>query len=91
MRVMDDSASTAEQAHYAQRLIAAGERLQRRADEAVGTVIAGEVLKNGLAAPGPVVTGPQTGSAWSVHPSAQPASERRTGRRRIPGSVDLSG
>jgi hypothetical protein len=47
MRVMDDSASTAEQAHYAQRLIAAGERLRRRADEATGTVIEGEVLANG--------------------------------------------
>lgn len=30
IRVMDGSASIAEQAHYAQRLIAAGKRLQRR-------------------------------------------------------------
>lgn len=47
MRIMDDSASAAEQAHYAWRLIAAGERLRRRAEEAVGTVIEGEVLVNG--------------------------------------------
>jgi hypothetical protein len=38
LRIMDGSAGTAEQAHYAQRLIAAGERLQRRADDG-GTVI----------------------------------------------------
>ena len=44
MRIMDGSASIAEQTHYAQRLIAAGERLQRRADETAGTVIEGEVL-----------------------------------------------
>ncbi|HEV7452025.1 MAG TPA: hypothetical protein VGO16_11695 [Pseudonocardiaceae bacterium] len=37
MRIMDDSASAAEQARYAQRLIEAGQRMQRRADEAVGT------------------------------------------------------
>ncbi|MGH3854510.1 MAG: hypothetical protein ACRDR6_13645 [Pseudonocardiaceae bacterium] len=48
MRIMDDSASTAEQAHYAHRLIAAGERLQCRADESAGTVIEGKVLANGL-------------------------------------------
>jgi hypothetical protein len=47
MRVMDGSASIAEQAHYAQRLIAAGKRLQRRANETTGTVIEGEVLANG--------------------------------------------
>ncbi|MGH3973226.1 MAG: hypothetical protein ACRDS9_07865 [Pseudonocardiaceae bacterium] len=47
MRIMEGSASTAEQAHYAQRLIAVGERLQRRANEAPGTVIEGEVLDNG--------------------------------------------
>lgn len=47
MRIMDGSASAVEQAHYARRLIAAGERLQRRADEAAGTVIEGEVLANG--------------------------------------------
>ncbi|MCA1710031.1 MAG: hypothetical protein LC808_44795 [Actinobacteria bacterium] len=44
MRIMDGSASAAEQTHYAQRLIAAGERLRRRADARAGTVIEGEVL-----------------------------------------------
>jgi len=38
MRIMDDSAGAAEQQHYAQRLIAAGERLQRRAE---GTLTSG--------------------------------------------------
>ena len=47
MRMMDGSASTAEQAHYAQRLIAAGNRLQRRANETAGMVIEGEVFANG--------------------------------------------
>lgn len=47
MRIMDGSASAAEQAHYAQRLIAAGERLQRRADGISGAIIEGEVLANG--------------------------------------------
>jgi hypothetical protein len=47
MRIMEGSASSAEQAHYAQRLIAAGERLRRRADEMTGTVIEGEVLASG--------------------------------------------
>ncbi len=46
LRIMDDSASAAEQEHYAQRLIAAGERLQRRAEGTSG-VIDGEVLANG--------------------------------------------
>lgn len=47
MRIMDDGASAGEQAHYAQRLIAAGELLQHRADETARTVIEGEVLTNG--------------------------------------------
>jgi hypothetical protein len=47
MSVMDGSASAVEQTHYAQRLIAAGERLQRRANEASGVVIKGEILANG--------------------------------------------
>ncbi|MGH3838386.1 MAG: hypothetical protein ACRDSF_22230 [Pseudonocardiaceae bacterium] len=47
MRIMDGSAGAAEQAHYAQRLIAAGERLRHRADETAGTVIDGEVFANG--------------------------------------------
>lgn len=47
MRMMGGTASTAEQKNYAQHLIAAGERLRRRADEMAGAVIAGEVLVNG--------------------------------------------
>jgi len=44
LRVMEGSASAAEQRHYAERLIAAGERLQRRVDGMGGEVIEGEVL-----------------------------------------------
>ncbi|MGH3765830.1 MAG: hypothetical protein ACRDS0_12475 [Pseudonocardiaceae bacterium] len=43
LRIMDGSASVAEQRHYAQRLIAVGERLRSRADRMGGTVIEGEV------------------------------------------------
>ncbi len=44
MRIMDGSASTSEQQDYARCLIAAGERLLRRADNANSAVIDGEVL-----------------------------------------------
>lgn len=47
MRIMDSTAGAAEQVHYAQRLIAVGERLRYRADQTTGTVIEGEVLANG--------------------------------------------
>ncbi len=47
MTIMEESASAAEQAYYADRLIAAGKRLQHRADQTTGTVIEGEVLANG--------------------------------------------
>lgn len=43
LRIMDGSASTAEQMHYAQRLIAVGQRLKRRAEDMSGTVIEGEI------------------------------------------------
>ncbi|MGH3798011.1 MAG: hypothetical protein ACRDSP_24405 [Pseudonocardiaceae bacterium] len=43
LRVIDGSASVVEQEDYAQRLISAGRRLQRRADEMRCAVIAGEV------------------------------------------------
>jgi len=43
LRIMDGSASTAEQTHYAQRLIAVGQRLKRRAEDMSGTVIEGEI------------------------------------------------
>jgi hypothetical protein len=51
MRIMEGSAGAAEQAHYAHRLIAAGKRLQRRADATDHPVIDGEVLGNGSLAP----------------------------------------
>ena len=44
LRVMEGSASDVEQRHYAKRLIAAGERLQLRADGMGGAVIEGEVV-----------------------------------------------
>ncbi|MGH4026977.1 MAG: hypothetical protein ACRDRV_20580 [Pseudonocardiaceae bacterium] len=44
LRIMDGSASAAEQQHYAQRLVAVGRRLQRRAEQAGGIVIDGEVV-----------------------------------------------
>ena len=44
LRIMEGSASDAERACYAQRLIAAGERLRRRANGTSGVVIEGEVL-----------------------------------------------
>jgi hypothetical protein len=47
MHMMDGSASGAEQHDYAQRLIAAGERLWRRANETAGMVVEGEVLADG--------------------------------------------
>ncbi|HEY2766400.1 MAG TPA: hypothetical protein VGJ13_20670 [Pseudonocardiaceae bacterium] len=42
MRIMEGSASAAEQQHYAQRLIAVGRRLQHRAEQAGLVVIDGE-------------------------------------------------
>jgi hypothetical protein len=44
MRIMEGSANIAEQQNCAQRLIAVGERLGRRADGAGSAVIEGEVL-----------------------------------------------
>ena len=44
LRVMEGSAGAAEQRHYAKRLIAAGERLKRRAEGMGGAVIDGEVV-----------------------------------------------
>ncbi|MPZ65762.1 MAG: hypothetical protein GEU83_09700 [Pseudonocardiaceae bacterium] len=52
LRVMEGSASAAEQQHYAQRLIVLGERLQRRADGMRGDVVEGEVeTENPIALP----------------------------------------
>lgn len=44
LRIMDGSASAAEQQHYAQRLIAVGRRLQCRAEQVGGVVIDGEIV-----------------------------------------------
>ena len=53
MRIMEGSASASEQQDYAERLIAAGEWLRRRADGTKAAIIEGEVLTNGpLALPG---------------------------------------
>ena len=46
MCIMEGTASPDEQYGYALRLIAAGERLQRRADGMHGSVVEGEVLAN---------------------------------------------
>ncbi len=43
LRIIDGSASPAEQEHYAQRLIAVGQRLRHRAAGREGVVIEGEV------------------------------------------------
>jgi hypothetical protein len=49
LRIVDGTAGNAEQGHFAQRLIAAGERLQRRADALrAAVVVEGEVLTTGL-------------------------------------------
>jgi hypothetical protein len=56
MKIMDGTASTAEQHNDAQRLMAAGERVQRRAERMSGAIIEGEVLTNGsLTCPAPTV------------------------------------
>ncbi|MGH3899806.1 MAG: hypothetical protein ACRDTA_16490 [Pseudonocardiaceae bacterium] len=44
MRVMDDSATAQEQRALGERLIAAGERLRRRADGVNHPVVEGEIL-----------------------------------------------
>jgi hypothetical protein len=46
MRIIDGNANTAEQQDYAQRLIAAAERLWRRADGMNAAVIEDEALTN---------------------------------------------
>jgi hypothetical protein len=61
LRIMDGLASEDEQAHYAQRLIAAGERLRRRANKTAQVIIEGEVLTNGPRPPSDLPADP-TGS-----------------------------
>jgi hypothetical protein len=60
--IMDGTASAAQQHTYALRLIAAGERLQRRADRMGGAVVEGEVL----------ASGPHTLPKHIVEPYAEP-------------------
>lgn len=56
LRIVEGNASAAEQQHYAQRLIAAGEGLKRRAEAMGGTIIEGEVLTDEpIALPGHTV------------------------------------
>ncbi|MGH3766175.1 MAG: hypothetical protein ACRDS0_29590 [Pseudonocardiaceae bacterium] len=47
LRIVDGTASAAEQQTYAQRLIAAGEQLGQRADGTAAMVVDGEVLTSG--------------------------------------------
>lgn len=51
LRIMDGNASVTEQQNYAQRLVAAGERLHQRANETDHPVIEGEVLADVSIAP----------------------------------------
>ncbi|MGH3778314.1 MAG: hypothetical protein ACRDRR_21665 [Pseudonocardiaceae bacterium] len=60
MRMMDGSASVGEQRDYAERLIAAGNRLRARADEMNYQVIDGEVtVSAALVFPGNTVEPPR--------------------------------
>lgn len=56
MRMIEGSASAAEQHDYAQRLISAGQRMRKRADD-TGAVVEGEVLRNESLALPPVTCG----------------------------------
>lgn len=49
LRIMEGSASAREQAYYAERLIAVGERLRRRAEAMAGTVIEGDIIEGQVA------------------------------------------
>jgi hypothetical protein len=48
LRIMDGSASAVDQESYAQRLIAAGEQLKRRANGMRGVIIEGQTLAAGM-------------------------------------------
>ena len=59
MCIMDGTASVAEQHNYACRLIAAGQRLQRRATAMGAAIVEGEVVVDGsIALPAPTVQSP---------------------------------
>jgi hypothetical protein len=67
MRIIEGSASAAEQSHYAQRLIAAGERLDRRVKTTGGAVIEGEVLtEEAIALPERSIE--SNDEPWTIHP-----------------------
>jgi len=70
LRMMDGSASSGEQQNYAQRLIAAGQRLWRRAQEGVPIVIEGESA-GPLALRGPHVEFP----THTVEPGWEPREQ----------------
>lgn len=67
LRVMDGSASADEQQEYAQRLIAAGQRLRRRAAGTAPIVIEGESVES-LTPREPAVEPP----TYTVEPDWQP-------------------
>jgi hypothetical protein len=78
LRIMDGSASVTEQQNYAQRLIAAGKRLQRRANEMHHPVIEGEVRGDvSLAFP-----------AHTVEPPWEPLDVRRPTADAVPAGQE---
>lgn len=83
MRIMDDSASAAEQQDYAQRLIIAGERLRRRVTATCGAVIDGEFCGNG----------PLTLPVLTVEPHREPfgTCNKATTRKRGADVANNSG
>lgn len=62
MRIMEGTASAAEQRHYGQRLIAVGQRLCHRVDESGRFVIPGEF----------VIEEPLTLPASTIEPAREP-------------------
>lgn len=78
LRIMDNSASMTEQQTYAQRLIAAGKRLQHRADAMQHPVSAGEVLADvARALPAHTVELPDEQLGWGCAPR-EPLDARQT-------------
>jgi hypothetical protein len=75
LRIMDGNASVAEQQNYAQRLVAAGERLHQRANKTNHPVIEGEVLADVSIAPPAHTAEPHEESldASSATPDPAPA------------------
>lgn len=87
LRIMDGSASAREQVYYAERLVAAGERLRRRAkgmgDEVAGGTVIDEgvvrrivmetVVIEGEVVEGEVAMKSETGGAWKDDSLALPS------------------